>query len=142
MSPWTNSISVPELNGLLKNTINERLGIEILELGPDYVRASMPVDARTRQPAGLLHGGASAVLAETLGSVAAHMCLDPATHHCVGVEVSASHVRAAREGRVIGTVRPVHVGKRNQVWEIRINNEQEQLVAIAKLTTTTLPNRD
>ena len=141
MTVWTNPISVPELNGLMGGTINERLGIEILEVGPDYLQASMPVDTRTKQPAGLLHGGASAVLAETLGSVAAHMCLDPATHHCVGVEVSVSHVRAARDGSVVGTVRPVHIGRRNQVWEIRIENGEDQLIAIARLTTTTLPNR-
>lgn len=116
----------------------EHLGIELLEAGDDYLKARMPVDARTRQPAGVLHGGVSVVLAETLASWAATFCVDPAKHHCVGIEINASHVRPAADGYVYGTARPVNLGRTLQVWEVRISNEQDKLVCIARVTMAVL----
>jgi 1,4-dihydroxy-2-naphthoyl-CoA hydrolase len=110
------------------------LGIEFTEIGPDFLRARMPVDERTRQPYGILHGGASVALAETLGSTAAGLVVDPGKYRVVGQEINANHVRAVSEGFVIGTTRPLHVGKRSHVWEIRIEDEQDRLVCISRIT--------
>src|SRR5512138_1677481 len=115
-------------------TLASALGIEFIELGPDYFRGRMPVDERTRQPYGILHGGASVALAETLGSTAAGLVVDPDKYRVVGQEINANHVRAIRNGFVIGTARPHHVGRRSHVWEIRIADEQERLVCISRLT--------
>jgi len=116
----------------------DHLGIEFLEIGDDYIKAKMPVDHRTIQPFGLLHGGASVALAETLGSVAANLCVDRATKMCVGLEVNANHIRPATNGFVYGIAKPIHVGASTQVWEIRIQNEQEKLVCISRLTLAIL----
>lgn len=131
---WRAPASVAALNAQAQDTLVSHLGIEVVALGDDFVRATMPVDARTRQPFGLLHGGASVVLAETLGSMAANLCLDPATEMAVGVEVNANHLRAARDGRVLGTARALHVGRSTQVWEIRIEDERARLVCVSRLT--------
>jgi 1,4-dihydroxy-2-naphthoyl-CoA hydrolase len=112
----------------------QHLGIELTELGPDFLRGRMPVDDRTRQPFGLLHGGASVALAETLGSMAAGLVVDPDKYRCVGQEINANHVRAVSEGFVIGTARPLHTGRRSHVWEIRITDEQDRLVCISRIT--------
>lgn len=132
----------PELSALARvseNTLSEHLGIEFTEIGPDYIKATMPVDRRTIQPAGLLHGGASVALAETLGSLAANLCIDPTRQTCVGLEVNANHVRAARGGLVEGTARPLHIGGRTQVWEIRICEAGSgRLVCISRLTIAVL----
>jgi 1,4-dihydroxy-2-naphthoyl-CoA hydrolase len=114
------------------------LGIELTEVGPDYVRGTMPVDARTRQPFGLLHGGASVALAETLGSVAANFCIDTSKFYCVGQEINANHIRSARSGQVTGTARPIHLGSRSQVWEIRIEDEAGKLTCISRLTMSVI----
>jgi 1,4-dihydroxy-2-naphthoyl-CoA hydrolase len=110
------------------------IGIEFTEIGPDYLRARMPVDGRTKQPFGILHGGASVALAETLGSIGATLVVDRAKQRCVGQEINANHIRAMSEGFVIGTARPVHLGRRSHVWEIRITDEQERLVCISRIT--------
>jgi 1,4-dihydroxy-2-naphthoyl-CoA hydrolase len=110
------------------------LGIEFTEIGPDFLRGRMPVDERTRQPFGILHGGASVALAETLGSTAAGLVVDPGKYRVVGQEINANHVRAVTDGFVIGTTRPLHVGKRSHVWEIRIADEQDRLVCISRIT--------
>ena len=115
-------------------SLASQLGIEFIELGDDYFRARMPVDERTRQPFGILHGGASVALAETLGSVAAGLVVDPKKYRVVGQEINANHVRAIASGYVIGTTRPVHIGKRSHVWEIRIVDEQDRLVCISRIT--------
>jgi 1,4-dihydroxy-2-naphthoyl-CoA hydrolase len=113
----------------------EHLGIEFIELGKDYIIARMPVDHRTHQPFGLLHGGASVVLAETLGSTAAFLCLDdPKTHRAVGLEINANHVRGVTSGWVYGKVTPLHVGKTTHIWEIKITNEEGKLVCISRIT--------
>jgi len=121
-----------------RGTLIEHLGIELLEAGEDYLRARMPVNPQTRQPAGMLHGGASVTLAETLASWAATYCVDPSKHHCVGIEINANHLRPMAEGYVYGTARPVNLGKTLQVWEVRISNVQEKLVCISRVTMAVL----
>ena len=133
MAIWKTIPTVAHVARLQIGTISEHLGIEMLEFGPDYLRGRMPVDARTKQPMGLLHGGASAVLAETLGSIAGKMCLDPGKE-CVGLEINANHIRAVRSGFVTGTARPVHIGGRTQVWNIEIVDEAGKIVCVSRLT--------
>src|SRR5580692_236086 len=134
MIPWRSLLSVEELNSTRAGTMLEHVGIQFTEIGDDFVRGTMPVDGRTRQPYGLLHGGASVALAETLGSTGATMCVDTREYLCVGQEINANHVRAARTGLVTGTARPVHVGGRTQVWTIDIRNEAGNLVCTSRLT--------
>ncbi len=131
-------VTPEKLQSLMANNMIAHVGIEFTEVGPDYVCARMPVDARTHQPMGLLHGGASVVLAETLGSAAANCCVDQARQYCVGLEVNANHLRGVRSGYVTGKTTPVHVGKRTQVWEIRITDDAGQLVCISRLTMAVL----
>jgi 1,4-dihydroxy-2-naphthoyl-CoA hydrolase len=119
--------------------MGEHLGIEFIEVGEDFLKGRMPVDHRTRQPYGLLHGGASVALAETLGSVGAAYVVDRRQFNTVGLEINANHVRGVREGFVTGTARPIHIGKSTQVWEIRITDEREKLVCISRLTVAILP---
>jgi 1,4-dihydroxy-2-naphthoyl-CoA hydrolase len=118
----------------------EHLGIEFVAVGEDSITARMPVDQRTVQPAGLLHGGASVALAETLGSVAATLCVNPAETTCVGLEINANHIRSVRSGYVTGVARPLHLGNSTQVWDIRIydDDEQERLVCVCRLTMAVL----
>ncbi|RDZ26686.1 hotdog fold thioesterase [Lysobacter silvisoli] len=125
--------TLDQLNALSRGTAMEPLGIVFTEIGADYLRATMPVDARTHQPYGLLHGGASVLLAETLGSSAGMMSVGEG-QGCVGIEINANHLRGVREGTVTGTARPLHVGARTQVWEIRIEDEAGRLVCISRLT--------
>ena len=134
MSIWRSTHTLEELNGTAVGTMTGHLGIVFTEIGADFVRATMPVDARTRQPYGLLHGGASVALAETLGSTGAVMCVDKAGFLCVGQEINANHVRSARRGQVTGTARPVHLGGRSHVWAIEIVNDEQELVCVSRLT--------
>ncbi|SDD67464.1 hotdog fold thioesterase [Aquimonas voraii] len=127
------------MNAGSADTLVQHLGIEVLEVGEDFIRGRMPVDHRTHQPFGLLHGGASVALAETLGSMAASLCVDPATQMAVGLEINANHLRAVTTGWVIGTARPIHVGRSTQVWDIRIENETGQPVCISRLTMAVVP---
>jgi uncharacterized protein (TIGR00369 family) len=123
------------LNARSAGSAVAHLGIVFTELGEDFLRGTMPVDERTRQPYGLLHGGSSVLLAETLGSMAANLCVeDPATQQAVGLEINANHLRAAKSGIVTGTARPLHLGRSTQVWEIRIEDESGRLVCISRLT--------
>jgi len=110
------------------------LGIEFTEFGPDFLRGTMPVEPRTHQPMGYLHGGASLVLAETLGSVAANYVVDPVRQRCLGQEINANHLRPVSDGIVIGTARPFHIGARSQVWSIEIRDPRERLVCVSRLT--------
>ena len=119
----------------------EHLGIVYTDTGKDYISAKMPVDHRTHQPLGLLHGGASVALAETLGSVAATFSVDFEKYICVGLEINANHVKSVREGWVFGTAKPVHLGKSTQIWEIIINNESGELVCISRLTLAVIKKR-
>jgi 1,4-dihydroxy-2-naphthoyl-CoA hydrolase len=116
----------------------DHLGIEFIEVGPDFLKGRMPVNERTRQPHGILHGGASVTLAETLGSVAANMAVDRSKYVCVGQEINANHIRPKADGHVVGTARALHIGKRSHVWEIRITDEQDRLVCISRLTVAVM----
>ncbi len=132
------SYTLQDLNHLGKGNMAEHLGIVFTDISENTISAKMPVDHRTKQPYGLLHGGASVVLAETLGSVAAHCCVDTDKHFCVGLEINANHLRSVREGFVYGTAQPLHIGKKTHVWEIRITNESQQLVCISRITIAVL----
>ena len=134
MSIWLNPPSPEQLNAATVGTMMRPLGIVFTEVGPDFLRAAMPVDERTRQPFGLLHGGASVTLAETLGSTGANLCVDPERFLCVGQEINANHLRSAKSGRVIGTARPLHIGGRSHVWGIEITNEAGALICVSRLT--------
>ncbi|MBL7850724.1 MAG: hotdog fold thioesterase [Cyclobacteriaceae bacterium] len=124
-----------------RNTLMEHLGIEITAVTDNRIEARMPVDHRTHQPYGLLHGGASVALAETLGSVAAHCTLTDPNKYCVGLEINANHLRSVKSGYVYGVATPVHLGNRTQVWEIRISNEQQELVCVSRITMAVVDKR-
>lgn len=141
MSIFNSAITPEYLNKLSHNTMVSHLGIEFTQVGPDFIVARMPVDARTHQPLGLLHGGASVTLAETLGSVAATCCVDPQIQYCVGLEINANHIKSVKGGYVYGTTRPLHVGKRTHVWEIRIVNDQNELTCISRITMAVIDKR-
>ena len=132
-------VSIDALNALSRGTLIEHLGIVFTEAGEDWVRATMPVDPRTRQPYGLLHGGASVVLAVTLGCSAGNLCLDTREQMAVGLEINANHLRAVREGTVTGTARAVHVGRTTQVWDIRIEDARGRPVCVSRLTLAVVP---
>ena len=117
-----------------KNTILETIGIEITEITDDSIKGKMPVDHRTKQPAGILHGGASVVLAESLGSIASNLTVDQTKYYCVGLDVNANHIRPVNKGYVYGTTIPIHIGKKTHVWGIEIKNEEGKLVSISRLT--------
>jgi len=134
MNIWSRQFTVEELNRFCRNTLMEHLGIEFTRVGQDFLMATMPVDHRTIQPMGLLHGGASAALAESLGSLAATLCVDFQKQYCVGIELNMNHIRPVRRGTVTGTARPLHRGRQTHVWEIRIEDDQQQLVSVARLT--------
>lgn len=139
MSLWKQPTDLARLNGWSANTMMETLGIRITAVGDDWLQGTMPVDARTHQPYGLLHGGASVALAETLGSVAGNLCVDTSKEMVVGLEINANHVRAMRGGRVTGTARALHVGRSTQLWEIRIENDEGKLVCVSRLTLAVVP---
>lgn len=138
MSIWKHHVDLATLNAWSRRTLMDALDIRITELGDDYLRGTMPVDERTRQPYGILHGGASVALAETLGSTAAMLCCEEG-RATVGLEINANHLRAARAGLVTGTARPIHVGRSTQVWEIRIQNDAGELTCISRLTMAVVP---
>jgi len=131
--------SIEQLNRFSAETAVAALGIEITELGEDFLRGTMPVDARTRQPAGLLHGGASVLLAETLGSLAGNLCVDSELASVVGIEINANHLKGVRSGLVTGTARPLHLGRSTQVWEIQIEDELGRRVCVSRLTLAVTP---
>lgn len=141
MSIWNTAVTPEQLNATRVKTMISHLGIEFTEVGEDSLSARMPVDERTIQPFGLLHGGASVALAETLGSVAASLTIDLSNKIPVGMEINANHLRPVTEGWVTGVVKPVHLGKTSQVWEIRITNEAGKLVCIARLTMAILDRK-
>jgi 1,4-dihydroxy-2-naphthoyl-CoA hydrolase len=134
MSIWRTPASVEQLQQLSQNTLVDTIKIRVTEIGPDFVRATMPVNHTTHQPTGVLHGGASVALAETVGSLAANMCVDSRLYMCLGQEINANHLRPVSSGLVTATARPFHIGKRSHVWSIEIRDEQEKLVCISRLT--------
>ena len=141
MGIFITNISVDALNKWADNTLAQQLGIEITAIGEDYLEGRMPVDHRTRQPFGLLHGGASVALAETLGSIAATLCVDGTKQFCVGLDINANHIRGVKEGFVIGKTTPIHIGKKTQVWEIRITTVDNELVCISRITMAVLDKK-
>ena len=134
MSIWRTQTSVEQLQELSRNTLVDTIGIRVTEIGSDYVRATMPVSPTTHQPTGVLHGGASVALAETVGSLAANLCVDQARYVCLGQEINANHLRPVSSGIVTATARPHHIGKRSHVWGIEIRDEQDKLVCVSRLT--------
>ncbi|HEX2770286.1 MAG TPA: hotdog fold thioesterase [Geobacteraceae bacterium] len=142
MAIWFREYTLEELNNLAVGNLLSHVGIEFIEIGEDYLRARMPVDQRTMQPFGILHGGASVVLAETIGSCAACMVADFPQVFFVGQEINANHIRPVSSGHVTGTARPLHVGKTSQVWDIRIHDDQEKLVCVSRITMSLAKPKD
>ena len=140
MSIWKQGTDLERINAWNRGCLVEHLGMVVTEIGDDWLRGTMPVDARTKQPFGLLHGGASVALAESLGSLAGNLCLDP-SEMAVGLDINANHVRAVTAGVVTGTARAVHVGRSTQVWEIRIEDERGRLACVSRLTLAVVRRR-
>ncbi len=139
MSIWLQQPELTALNALSKNTLVELLDIRFEAFDDDSLTASMVVDPRTHQPYGLLHGGASVVLAETLGSTASYLCIDSRRFYCVGLEVNANHLRGLRSGRVTAVARPLHLGRTTQVWDIRLSGDDGKLSCVSRLTMAVVP---
>ena len=141
MAIWKTTPDIDAFNAMAPNSLIEALGIRFTEFGDDWIRGTMPVDHRTHQPYGLLHGGASVALAETLGSVAATCCVEPGKEMAVGLEINANHIRAITSGTVTGTAKAVHIGRSTQVWEIRIEDDQGRLACISRITLAVVAPR-
>jgi len=138
---WFKPVSLEEINRWSAHQLMNNLGIELISVGNDYLQAKMLVDERTIQPMGCLHGGATCVLAETIGSIAGHFCIDPLLKICVGLEINVNHVKSMRSGWVIATARPLHLGQSTQIWDIQIRNEEQALVAVSRLTIAVLKKK-
>jgi 1,4-dihydroxy-2-naphthoyl-CoA hydrolase len=138
MAIWFRDYNLQELNQIMADTLISHVGIEFVEIGDDFLCARMPVDQRTRQPMGILHGGASVVLAETLGSAASNLAVNRDEFYAVGLEINANHVRSVASGYVIGTALPLHLGKTTQVWEMQIRDEDGNLVCVSRMTNVVL----
>lgn len=142
MGIWFKDYQLSDLQQRASLSMPQHLGIEMIEIGSDYLSAQMPVDERTRTPMGILHGGASCVLAETLGSFGSFLCIDPEAKIIVGVEINANHIKSMRDGYVVGTARPIRIGKQLHVWDIRIEDkETKALVCVSRLTVAILDKR-
>ncbi len=139
MSLWRTQPNIEQLNAIQKNTIGELLDIRFESFDDESLTASMVVDPRTHQPFGLLHGGASVVLAESIGSMAAYLCIDPSKFYCVGLEVNANHLRGVRSGRVTAVARAIHIGRTTQVWDIRLTNDEGKASCVSRLTMAVVP---
>ncbi len=139
MGIWFRQFTLDEVREFQHDTMGEHLGIEIGDIGQDYLEARMPVDRRTMQPDRILHGGASVALAETLGSVGGSMCVDRTRFQVVGQEINANHLRPATGGHVTGRAKPIHLGRRSQVWNIEIADERKRLVCVSRLTIAIIP---
>ncbi len=139
MSLWRTQPNIDQLNAIQKNTIGELLDIRFERFDDESLTASMVVDHRTHQPYGLLHGGASVVLAESVGSMAAYLCIDPSKFYCVGLEVNANHLRGVRSGRVTAVAKAVHIGRTTQVWDIRLTNDEGKASCVSRLTMAVVP---
>lgn len=142
MKIWKEKLDLEIAAKRSQNTMVEHLSIEFTEVGENYLKARMPVDHRTHQPLGIMHGGASCVLAETIGSIAANFCVDATQFYCVGLSIDTSHIRSVRSGYVTGTAKPYHLGRSTQVWNIEIVNEQNQLISVTRLTMAVLPRKN
>ena len=142
MAIWfTKDLTLSMISGLGQGTMSEHLGIEWTELGENFLKATMPVDHRTNQAYGMLHGGASCVLAETIGTVASAMVIDHTKFYCVGLSINANHIRSVKEGFVTGTAIPLHLGSTTHVWDIRIHDDKENLICASRLTVLVIPRK-
>ena len=139
---WKSDYSIDQVNSMSKNTILDVLGIEITEKGDDFLVGKMPVDSRTVQPMRILHGGANVVLAETLGSIASLMIINPEEEISVGVDINANHIRSVKSGWVTGIAKPISIGRKIHVWEIKITDEEGRLTCISRLTVSVLPKKN
>lgn len=143
MAIWFDkNINLDNIKSLGQDTMSDHLGIEWMEIGEDFIKARMPVDNRTMQPHGLLHGGASCVLAETVGSIASYLVIDSSKFFCVGLEINANHIRSAKEGYVIGKAMPLHLGNSTHVWDIKIVDEKEKLICVCRHTVVIIKRKD
>ena len=139
---WFNkALTLADVEHIMPNTMADFLGMEWVAIGPDYLRLRMPVNDKTKQPYGLLHGGASCALAETIGSIGSALVVDQNVNMCVGLEINANHLRSATSGFVTATARPVHLGRSTHVWDIRLEDDQQKLVCISRLTVAILPKK-
>jgi 1,4-dihydroxy-2-naphthoyl-CoA hydrolase len=138
MSIWKNRIDLEQIRKVHADCAVDHLGIEFTGFGDDWMTARMPVDARTRQPFGILHGGASVLLAETVGSMASYLCIDSQTHYCVGLDINANHLRSVRDGWVEGKATPLHIGRSTHVWQIMITDSEQRLICVCRLTMSIL----
>lgn len=136
---WFSEFTVEDLNNRPKNHLGGLIGIEFTEIGEDYLKGTMPVDERTHQPAGILHGGASVVLAETLGSIASYMCIDPELYQAVGLEINANHLRPVKSGKVTGVCTVLHRGAKTHVWEIKIYDDRGKMNCVSRITVAVIP---
>jgi len=139
---WFKEIDLISLNKIGAQTMSSHLGIEVIEIGKDFIKAKMPVDERTKQPYGILHGGASVALAETIGSYASHLVIDSEKFLAVGLEINANHIRKVRYGEVIGIAKPIHIGKSTHVWGIEIIDEKGMLICMSRLTVAIISKKD
>jgi 1,4-dihydroxy-2-naphthoyl-CoA hydrolase len=143
MSIWySKNYTLETLNGLGKNTMAETLGMTFTEIGEDFLKLQMTVDHRSKQPYGLLHGGASAAMAETIGSVASSMCINNEKQMCVGIEINCNHIRGVKKGIVTAVAIPLHLGASSHVWDIKITDEHQKLVCVSRLTVAILKKRE
>lgn len=134
MSIWFDNYTLEQVLFVEKGSMSEYIGMEFTEIGDDFIRGRIKITEKVRQPFGLLHGGASVALAESLGSIGANLLIDPAKYYCVGLDINANHIRGVREGYVNGEARPLHIGKATQVWEIKLTDDAGKLVCISRLT--------
>lgn len=141
MGIWYRDYNLESIKEVVKGNMSEHLGMELLELGDSFLKGRMPVDARTKQPTGVLHGGASAAFAESLGSIAGNLVVDMNQFSCVGLDINANHLRQVSSGYVYGIAFPFHLGKKTQVWSIEIHNEDGKLVCISRLTLAIIENQ-
>ncbi len=139
---WFKEVHLADMNNVGNNTMSKHLGIEVIEIGSDFINAKMPVDERTKQPYGILHGGASVALAETIGSYGSHLIIDNSKFLSVGLEINANHIRKARQGHVTGIAKPIHIGKSTHVWGIEIGDDKGQLICISRLTVAIILKKD
>jgi 1,4-dihydroxy-2-naphthoyl-CoA hydrolase len=139
---WFKPVEIAQLKQIGENTLSSHLGIELLEIGADFIKAKMPVDERTKQPYGILHGGASVALAETIGSYGSHLIIDSSKYMSVGLEINANHIRKAISGFVTGVAKPIHIGKSTHIWGIEIINEKGLLICISRLTVAIISKKD
>ncbi|MGM9452361.1 hotdog fold thioesterase [Legionella bozemanae] len=138
MAIWFKEITLEDLNQFGKNTMSEFLGIKFIEIGDDFLKATMPVTARTKQPIGILHGGANVALSETVASTAANAVIDLNQFFCVGLEINANHIHSVKEGEVTATASPLHLGRSTQVWQVKIFNEKGRLTCISRMTASVI----